>query len=249
MVHSDGGVADGGVAKWFVGAAVIAAGVAQVGLFSSSILPLMPRFAGAPFVRMKSNVVDCLFDRALPRALLRGGGGGVGDGDDVLRGLRLVDMGSGDGRVVVAAAARGMDAVGWELNPVLVAASRVTALQAAAAARMGAGAAAGGGGGSARFRTTNFWDASASLEGADVVTFYALPELIERLQAKLVGELAPGALAVSHRFPVTDWRPLFVTAPKGDPDAHPLFVYDVHEAEQQKLAGLRRAACPPPPSS
>ena len=87
------------------------------------------------------------------------------------------------------------------------------------------------------------------LEGADVVTFYALPELIERLQAKLVGELAPGALAVSHRFPVTDWRPLFVTAPKGDPDAHPLFVYDVHEAELQKQAGLRRAACPPPPSS
>ena len=60
---------EGGIAKWFVGAAVIAAGVAQVGLFSSSILPLMPRFAGAPFVRMKSNVVDCLFDRALPRAL------------------------------------------------------------------------------------------------------------------------------------------------------------------------------------
>ena len=219
-------------------------------------------------MRMKDNVVCHLFEDALPRALFKVAraretqrqvllprGGGVSAPADrkavgrevatvdsgVLRGLRLVDMGSGDGRVVLAGAAHGMTAVGWELNPVLVAASRVAALQAIARRAVVSAASTDGDGnkdlGSARFRTTNFWDASASLVDADVVTIYGLPELIERLQQKLLAELKPGAIVVSHRFAVTDWRPLIeASSPLGDPDAHPLYVYDVHAAEAERLA-------------
>ena len=63
---------------------------------------------------------------------------------------------------------------------------------------------------------------------SDVVIFYALPELVERLRSKLVAELPVGAIAVSHRFPVTAWDPLHVSGAQGE---WKMFVYDVHAAE------------------
>ena len=233
-------------------AAITAIGVIQVGVFSSSVLPLFGRFAGAPFVRTKRKALTHLFETILSPGRL---------GGRSLAGLRLVDMGSGDGRIVVEAAKRGMAAEGWELNPVLVAASRASAVAEGVSASLGrrsdyssasagagaavdrstagarasapstAGTAAGDGApvlGSASFRTVNFWDESASLRSTDVVIFYALPELVERLRSKLVAELPVGAIAVSHRFPVTAWDPLHVSGAQGE---WKMFVYDVHAAE------------------
>lgn len=78
------------------------------------ILPKMRRFLGAPYVPMKHNVVEALFDRVLPAWAAAKSGNTAGKGQLPLAGLRLVDFGSGDGRVVAAAAARGMRAVGYE---------------------------------------------------------------------------------------------------------------------------------------
>ena len=224
-------------------AAITAIGVVQVGVFSSSVLPLFGRFAGAPFVRTKRKALRHLFETCLSPGRL---------GGRRLAGLRLVDMGSGDGRIVIEAAKRGMIAEGWELNPVLVTASRASAVThgvSALRSSSSAGAAEGASvdtsasassaigsaegndvpvRGSASFRTVNFWDTSASLHNTDVVIFYALPELVERLRSKLVAELPTGAIAVSHRFPVTAWEPMHVSGAQGE---WKMFVYDVHKAE------------------
>ena len=68
---------------------------------------------------MKRRYVNVLFDRVLPSWASNRGEPGL-----PLKGLRLVDFGSGDGRLVKAAASRGMSAVGYELNPYLVCWSR-----------------------------------------------------------------------------------------------------------------------------
>jgi hypothetical protein len=74
-------------------------------------LPGLRRFAGAPFVPSQPKSVQNLFQH-FPRSL---------------EGAYLIDLGSGDGRIVHAAARRGLAATGVELNPWLVALSRYRA--------------------------------------------------------------------------------------------------------------------------
>jgi hypothetical protein len=59
-------------------------------------------FRGAPFVPTKKHDIEQLFDVL-----------------DIKRTDTLVDLGSGDGRLLVAAAQRGVRSVGYELNPIL----------------------------------------------------------------------------------------------------------------------------------
>lgn len=59
-------------------------------------------FVGAPYVPIFKRDIERLFDKA-----------------KVKKGARLIELGCGDGRVLIAAARRGVRADGWELNPVL----------------------------------------------------------------------------------------------------------------------------------
>jgi len=105
----------------------------------------------------------------------------------------VIDLGSGDGRIVIAAArlygARGF---GVDLNHSLVRASRENAERAGVA-------------GLVRFDVQDVLE--TDLSRATVVTLYLLPSLIDRLQPKLLAELRPGARIVSHAFPMKGWRP------------------------------------------
>ena len=74
-------------------------------LFASFLLIV---FRGAPFVPTRGRDIDAIF------SLYRFRPGDV-----------LVDLGSGDGRVLAAAARRGIHAIGYELNPFLVWYSRL----------------------------------------------------------------------------------------------------------------------------
>ena len=105
-------------------------------------------------------------------------------------GEQLIDLGSGDGRIAIAAARRGARALGVERNARLVARSRTLAKMA--------GQAEG-----ARFVRADLF--SVSLRGADVVTLYLLPDVNERLRPKLLAELRPGARVVSHAFDMGEW--------------------------------------------
>jgi SAM-dependent methyltransferase len=103
----------------------------------------------------------------------------------------VVDLGSGDGRIPIAAAREfGARAVGIELDAALVAASRQKARAAEVEDRV------------------SFVKGDvllADFSQASVVTVYLLPSLIDRLQPRLLDELTPGTRIVSHAFAMTGW--------------------------------------------
>jgi len=104
----------------------------------------------------------------------------------------LIDLGAGDGRIVIAAAQRGAGGLGVEIDAALVA-------QAASAARRA------GVGGQVAFRRQDLF--TTPLHKASVVALYLLPEMNLRLRPRLLTELRPGARIVSHAFNMGDWRP------------------------------------------
>ena len=104
----------------------------------------------------------------------------------------VYDLGSGDGRIVIAAARRGARGVGIELDPSLVAESTRNAKNAGVAGRV-------------QFIEGDIFRTDVS--AATVVTLYLLSSINERLRPKLLRELKPGARIVSHRFRMGDWEP------------------------------------------
>lgn len=122
----------------------------------------------------------------------------------------VYDLGSGDGRIVIAAAQRGARAVGVELDAALVQDSRDRAFAAGVAER-----------------ATFVWQdvLKSDLHPATVVTLYLFPELNAKLAPKLRAELQPGTRIVSHRFPVGDWIPHRTLAPDGLRRPYPVYLY------------------------
>ncbi|MCL4799720.1 MAG: class I SAM-dependent methyltransferase [Burkholderiales bacterium] len=105
----------------------------------------------------------------------------------------VMDLGSGDGRIVIAAAKRhGARATGVEYDPKLVALSRQNALAAGVGERV-------------RFVEGDLFD--VDLSPATVVTVYLLPDVNLKLRDKLLRELRPGARVVAHDFDFESWRP------------------------------------------
>ena len=111
---------------------------------------------------------------------------GVGPAD------RLVDLGSGDGRIVITAARRfGARGLGVEIVPELVALSRANARAAGVADR-------------AEFREQDLF--TLDLAPFSVVTMYLLPQVNLQLRDRLLA-LKPGTRIVSHDWDLGDWRP------------------------------------------
>jgi len=103
----------------------------------------------------------------------------------------LIDLGSGDGRTVIAAAERGAHALGIEYNPDMVELSRQNAE-------------AEGVSGRATFVKADLFESDFSK--ATVITMFLLPELNLRLRPTLLG-LKPGTRIVSNTFTMEDWQP------------------------------------------
>ncbi len=104
----------------------------------------------------------------------------------------VIDLGSGDGRVVIAAAKQfGARGVGIELHARLVELARDNARAAGVSDR-------------AQFVQGDVLE--ADLSRATVVTVYLLPWLMDKLQPALL-KLKPGTRIVSHRFTWTGWAP------------------------------------------
>ena len=111
---------------------------------------------------------------------------------DPKKGETLYDLGSGDGRVVVAAASRyHVDAVGVEIDPKRVRESRAKAEAAGVSDRV-------------TIREADLF--TTDLARADVVTLYLLPNLNARLLPKLA-KLKPGARVVCHSFDLRGVKP------------------------------------------
>jgi len=147
------------------------------GLLLAALLALTAVHAQdeVPFVTSPQPVTMAMLELAGVRA------------DDV-----VLDLGSGDGRIVIAAAQRfGARGLGVELSPELVQRSRDNAARAGVAAR-------------AQFRVQDLFE--TDLTTASVITMYLLPEVNLQLRPKLLA-LEPGTRIVSHDWDLGAWQP------------------------------------------
>lgn len=105
---------------------------------------------------------------------------------------KLVDIGSGDGRIVLEAAKAGYKAHGVELNPWLVLYSKYRAR------RLGLSA-------TATFSRADLW--KSEMGQYDNVVIFGVEEMMPALEDKLGRELSASSRVVACRFPFPNWRP------------------------------------------
>jgi len=104
----------------------------------------------------------------------------------------LIDLGSGDGRIVVTAARKyGTRGFGVDLNPERIRESADNARRAGVAEKVA-------------FYQRDLFE--TNLGDATVITMYLLPQVNIELRPKLL-ELKPGTRLVSHDFDMGDWKP------------------------------------------
>ena len=127
-----------------------------------------------PFVVSPEEVVD---------RMLRIGSVGPGDS--------MIDLGSGDGRIVIEAARRGASGFGVDIDPRLVGIAMKNAQAAGVGDR-------------AKFFVRDLFQTDFS--GASVITFYLLPDVNRELMPKFLA-LKPGTRLVSHDYGIGDWPP------------------------------------------
>jgi SAM-dependent methyltransferase len=134
----------------------------------------------------------------------------------------VFDLGSGDGRVVIAAARDfGARGVGVDIDAELVAASRAAARVAGVGDR------------------TTFLQQDlfvTQLHTASVVTLYLRDDVNVRLRPTLLRELAPGSRVVSHDFDMGDWRPDRSRRVHGPHREHRLYLWVI----PARVAGMWR---------
>lgn len=140
-----------------------------------ALMTLLGPWKGAPYVPSKPDRIDAMLELAA-----------------VGRGETIVDLGSGDGSILIEAAARGARGIGVEINPLLVWWSRYRIRRKRMEDRI-------------RVVQKNFYH--YPLAEADVITLYLWPTTLEKLEEKLRRELRPDARVVSHAFPIPGWSP------------------------------------------
>ncbi|MDP3001684.1 MAG: class I SAM-dependent methyltransferase [Bacteroidales bacterium] len=105
----------------------------------------------------------------------------------------VIDLGSGDGRTVIAAAKLGARAFGIEYNPEMVELSKKNAVEAGVS-------------GKTKFIQADLFE--CDLSEATVITMFLLPEINLKLRPRLL-DLKPGTRIVSNTFTMEDWEPDF----------------------------------------
>lgn len=131
--------------------------------------------AGAPFVPTEMVQVE----RMLKAAELKPG-------------MKVYDLGSGDGRLVHTAAKKyGANAVGYEFSPLVWVWSKFLSLFWWRS--------------KAHLKYGNFW--KKDLSDADVIFCYLLTHSMKRMKEHLLPQLKPGALIVSHAFVIEGVEP------------------------------------------
>jgi len=109
---------------------------------------------------------------------------------DIKPGEKAVDLGSGDGRLVIALASAGAEAHGYEINPFLVWSSRKNIEKAGLVNR-------------AFIHWKNFW--TVDFSEFDIVTVFGIGYMMKKLEVKLKKELKPNSKVVSNYFVFPNW--------------------------------------------
>ena len=113
---------------------------------------------------------------------------------DVRPNEHVIDLGSGDGRILIAAArSHGARGLGVDIDPARVREATANARAARVSDRV-------------EFRRQDLF--RTPLGPADVLTLYLTQEVNLQLRPKLLKELKPGTRIVSHAFDMGDWKPI-----------------------------------------
>jgi len=129
-----------------------------------------------PFVPTPQAVVDRMLDMAQVKA-----------------GELVIDLGSGDGRIMITAAQRhGARGFGVEIDPRLVQRSNEEARRQGVADRV-------------KFLRQDLFN--TDFHEANVLTLYLLPDVNIALRPRILAELKPGTRVVSHDYDMREWRP------------------------------------------
>jgi ubiquinone/menaquinone biosynthesis C-methylase UbiE len=167
-----------------------------------ALLAALPGFAQpfgkaenlAPYIPTPQAVVDRMLEAAQLKA-----------------GETVYDLGSGDGRILIAAAQKyGARGVGVEISPDLCEKAKSRILQL---------------GLTDRITMIHGSALRVDLRPADVVTMYLLTTSNERLKPNLEKYLKPGARVISNEFPVKGWKPREVITLDTTGTKHTVYVY------------------------
>ena len=101
------------------------------------------------------------------------------------KGEKMADLGSGDGRIVMEFAKKGLEAHGYEANPLLVILSKYKIKKAGLEKN-------------SFIHFKSFWGVDFS--SFDIVTIYGIPYIMGRLEKKIEKECKPGARFISSHF-------------------------------------------------
>ena len=156
---------------------------------------------GAPYVPARASAIREIVTLCQPRP-----------------GMRIVDLGSGDGRVVRALAAKGAQVDGYEIQPLLVWWSRMMSRIFRQSDNTS-------------FYVRNLFSVDCSAYG--VVVVYGFPKMMGRLAAKFVNELKPGSRVIMLDFDIPEWT--------ADTVVEGVYIYTIHsglEISAQKNRSL-----------
>lgn len=133
---------------------------------------------GAPFVRSKKDRMETMLKLA-----------------DIRPGMRVLELGSGDGTIITEAAKMGAIAEGIEINPFLVWYSRRKARKTGPTNQ-------------ATFVCANIFKISLAEKKPDILLLYLLPGTLKKLREKLQAELQPGTRIISNAFHIEGLEPI-----------------------------------------
>jgi SAM-dependent methyltransferase len=156
-----------------------------------------------PYVPTPQEVVDRMLELA-----------------QVKKGDVVYDLGSGDGRIVVAAAKKyGVRAIGFEIDPERIKESTENINKA-------------GVGHLVEIRQQDI--RTVDLAPASVLTMYLLPEVNLLIRPNIWKQMKPGSRIVSHDFDMGDWKPLKTENMKDYSNwDHTLYLWHVQDAQKR----------------
>ncbi len=153
-----------------------AAWLAAALLSSSTLAQGLEKELDTPYVPTPQVVVDRMLDMAQLKS-----------------GETVIDLGSGDGRIMIEAARKyGARGFGVEIDPKMVKISNERAVKAGVADRV-------------KFLQQDLF--KTDFHEANVLTLYLLPDVNLALRPKILAELKPGSRVVSHDYGMGDWHP------------------------------------------
>lgn len=108
------------------------------------------------------------------------------------KGKKVIDLGSGDGKLVIALAKAGCEAHGVELNPLLVLQSRRRIREEKLK--------------NAYIHWGNFW--TIDLSSYDTVVIYGIKHIMKQLGKKMKQEMTPKSHIITNFFIFPQWKPV-----------------------------------------